>query len=51
MIYVYTCIAKYTVEILVVGMVSVLAFSAIDHGFESRLGQTRLYNWFWLLLC
>jgi hypothetical protein len=31
-------------------MVSVLASSAVVRGFETRSNQTRLYNWYLLLL-
>ena len=31
-------------------MVSVLALSTVDRGFAPRSGQTRLYNWYLLLL-
>jgi hypothetical protein len=31
-------------------MVSILASSATDRGFEARYGQTRLWNWYLLLL-
>jgi hypothetical protein len=32
-------------------MVSVLASSSVDRGFEPRLGQTKDYDWYLLLLC